>query len=136
MKLTCSSLDLQTHLSLTCRAVPSRPSHPILGNILLEAQPATQQVHLTAFNLSLGIKTRFNAQIETGGEVTIPAKLFQDIVTRLPKGEISLSAQPEAKETENSEATNTITSGGDKRPQSQMPKEFYMFCRHAKYRAY
>jgi hypothetical protein len=29
-----------------------------------------------------------------------------------------------------------VNSGGDKRPQSQMPKEFDMFCRHAKYRAY
>ncbi|MEQ8463535.1 MAG: hypothetical protein RIC07_08195 [Coleofasciculus sp. E1-EBD-02] len=47
MKLTCSSVDLQTHLSLSCRAVPSRPSHPILGNILLSACSDTQQIHLT-----------------------------------------------------------------------------------------
>ncbi|MEQ9237962.1 DNA polymerase III subunit beta [Coleofasciculus sp. E2-BRE-01] len=109
MKLTCSSVDLQTHLSLSCRAVPSRPSHPILGNILLSACSDTQQIHLTAFNLSLGIKTRFLAHIETGGQVTIPAKLFQDIVSHLPEGDITVSVQPEAQETEDADPSWMIT---------------------------
>ena len=90
MKLVCSQSDLNTHLSLTSRAVPSRPTHPILANVLLQADAANSQVSLTAFDLSLGIRTTFNAEVMQGGTITLPAKLLNDIVSRLPEGEITL----------------------------------------------
>lgn len=90
MKLVCTQSDLNTNLSLVSRAVPSRPTHPVLGNVLLAADQETQQVLLTAFDLSLGIQTSFAARVEAGGEITIPAKLFNDIVSRLAEGEITL----------------------------------------------
>lgn len=90
MKLICTQSDLNTNLSLVSRAVPSRPTHPVLGNVLLAADTEAQRVRLTAFDLSLGIQTSFPAQIETGGEITIPARLLNDIVSRLPEGEITL----------------------------------------------
>jgi len=91
MKLICTQSDLNTNLSLVSRAVPSRPTHPVLGNVLLAADTKTQQVLLTAFDLSLGIQTSFAATVEVGGEIAIPAKLLNDIVSRLPEGEITLS---------------------------------------------
>jgi len=98
MKLVCSQNDLSTHLSLVSRAVPSRPTHPVLANVLLAADAATQRVSLTAFDLSLGIQTSFAAQVAAPGEITLPARLLSDIVSRLPAdSEISLavdSAQP------------------------------------------
>jgi DNA polymerase-3 subunit beta len=90
MKLVCTQSDLNTNLSLVSRAVPSRPTHPVLGNVLLAADTETQQVLLTAFDLSLGIQTSFAARVEAGGEITIPAKLLNDIVSRLAEGEITL----------------------------------------------
>lgn len=90
MKLVCVQSDLNTNLSLVSRAVPSRPTHPVLANVLLIADAQTQQVSLTAFDLSLGIRTSFSADVETGGEITLPAKLLNDIVSRLPEGEITL----------------------------------------------
>jgi DNA polymerase-3 subunit beta len=90
MKLVCTQSDLNTNLSLVSRAVPSRPTHPILGNVLLTAEKETQLVRLTAFDLSLGIQTSFTATVEAEGEITIPAKLLNDIVSRLPEGEITL----------------------------------------------
>ena len=90
MKIVCSQSDLNTHLSLTFRAVPSRPTHPILANVLLQADAANSQVSLTAFDLSLGIRTSFNAEVLEGGTITLPAKLLNDIVSRLPEGEIIL----------------------------------------------
>lgn len=90
MKLICTQSDLNTKLSLVSRAVPSRPTHPVLGNVLLSADTKTQQVRLTAFDLSLGIQTSFTAEVESGGEIAIPAKLLNDIVSRLPEGEIKL----------------------------------------------
>jgi DNA polymerase III subunit beta len=90
MKLTCSQSNLNANLSLVSRAVSSRPSHPVLANVLLNADEATQTVKLCAFDLSLGIQTSFPAQVQVGGVLTLPAKLLGDIVSRLPEGEISL----------------------------------------------
>ena len=109
MKLVCTQSDLNTNLSLVSRAVPSRPTHPVLANVLLIADAQTQQVSLTAFDLSLGIRTSFPANVETGGEITLPAKLLNDIVSRLPDGEIIL--EDEAGETHMHIATITSASG-------------------------
>lgn len=90
MKFVCPQGDLNTHLSIVSRAVPARPSHPVLANVLLVADAETQQVRLTGFDLSLGVQTSFSAEVETGGQLTLPAKLLSDIVSRLPEGEITL----------------------------------------------
>jgi DNA polymerase III, beta subunit len=90
MKLVCTQSDLNTNLSLVSRAVPSRPTHPVLANVLLVADEENQRVNLTAFDLSLGIRTSFAAEVTGGGSFTIPAKLLNDIVSRLPDGEITL----------------------------------------------
>jgi DNA polymerase-3 subunit beta len=58
--------------------------------VLLSADEEQQQVSLTAFDLSLGIKTSFAAKVETSGTLTLPAKLFNDIISRLPDGEVTL----------------------------------------------
>ncbi|MEH1940242.1 MAG: DNA polymerase III subunit beta [Nostoc sp.] len=90
MKLVCSQSDLSTNLSLVSRAVPSRPTHPVLANVLLQADAETNQVSLTAFDLSLGIRTSFNAEVWQSGAIALPAKLLVDITSRLPEGEITL----------------------------------------------
>lgn len=90
MKLVCTQSDLSTNMTLVSRAVPSRPTHPVLANVLLQADAEKGRVSLTAFDLSLGIRTSFPAQVETGGAITLPARLLNDIVTKLPQGEITL----------------------------------------------
>ena len=98
MKIVCSQSDLKNNLSLVSRAVPSRPEPAVLGNILIEAIEATQRVSIVAFDGSLGIKTSFNAEVIEEGSITLPAKLINDIVTRLPEIEITLEV-PEAEDT-------------------------------------
>ena len=93
MKLICSKSDLSSNLSLVSRAVPSRPTHPVLANILLQADAKTNQVSLTAFDLSLGIRTSFTAEVLESGAIALPAKLLVDITSRLPEGEITLDDQ-------------------------------------------
>lgn len=90
MKLVCTQNDLNTNLSLVSRAVPSKPTHPVLANVLLSADEEQQRVSLTAFDLSLGIRTSFAATVEAGGTLTLPAKLLNDIVSRLPEAEITI----------------------------------------------
>jgi DNA polymerase-3 subunit beta len=96
MKLVCTQNSLSTSLSLVSRAVSTRPTHPVLANVLLVADEETQQVSLSAFDLSLGIQTSFAAQVEETGQLTLPAKLLTDIVSRLPEGDITLESSSDA----------------------------------------
>lgn len=91
MKIVCSQVELKNNLSLVSRAVPSRPTHPILANVLLVADEDKNRLTLTGFDLSLGMRTSFSAEVEEGGTITLPAKLLNDIIARLPEGEVSLS---------------------------------------------
>ena len=106
MKLVCHQRDLNSNLSLASRAVPSRPTHPILSNVLLAADEESQQLSITGFDLSLGVRTSFAVQVEVGGELTLPARLLNDIVSRLPDGDITLEC-----EDEDANVTLTSTSG-------------------------
>ena len=103
MKIVCSQSDLKNNLSLVSRAVPSRPEPAVLGNVLIDANESTQKVSLTAFDGSLGIETSFNAEVSQSGSITLPAKLLNDIVTRLPEMELTLDVSQD-------EATTTISS--------------------------
>lgn len=96
MKLVCAQTHLNSHLSLVSRAVSSRPTHPILANVLLKADVATQRVILSAFDLSLGIQTSFAANVEAGGILALPAKLLNDIISRLPDGDITIESDAES----------------------------------------
>ncbi len=111
MKIVCSQSDLKNHLAFVSRAVPSRPEPIVLGNVLLFADEVTQKVTLTGFDGSLGIRTSFPADISENGTITLPAKLFNDIVSRLPEMEITLSWGESDGETGNLVATLSSASG-------------------------
>ena len=83
MKLVCSQAELSASLQLVSRAVASRPTHPVLANVLLTADAATNRISLTGFDLHLGIQTTLPASVETSGAMTLPARLFGDIISRL-----------------------------------------------------
>lgn len=96
MKFSIAQKEFAGGLSLVGRAVPTRPTHPVLANILLVADAAIQRVSLTAFDLSLGIQTKVAAQVELPGQITLPARLLGEIVSRLPgDSEIVLEVDPD-----------------------------------------
>ncbi|MEM9485342.1 MAG: DNA polymerase III subunit beta [Cyanobacteria bacterium P01_F01_bin.116] len=91
MKFVCSQGDLNTHISIVSRAVPSRPNKPVLANILVNVDEETQRITLTSFDETLGIQTSFSAHVETSGVLTVPAKLLGDIVAKLPSEDLDFS---------------------------------------------
>jgi len=108
MKIVCTPNELKTNLSLVSRVVPSRPTHPILGNVLLVADDRAQQISLTGYDLNIGIRTSFSAEVIEGGKITLPAKLLNDIVSRLLPGEITLAYEEDDSIDTESEAETTI----------------------------
>ena len=101
MKLVCSQTELSASLQLVSRAVAGRPTHPVLANVLLQADAVTGRLSLTGFDLSLGIQTSLSAQVETSGAITLPARLFGEIVSRLPSDSpITLICAPDQEQVE------------------------------------
>jgi DNA polymerase-3 subunit beta len=90
MKFVCTQHDLNVNLALVSRAVSTRPNHPVLANIKIEATTEPEQITLTGFDLSLGIQASFSARVEEDGILTLPAKLLNDIIAKLPSGDITL----------------------------------------------
>jgi DNA polymerase-3 subunit beta len=88
MKFICEQSTLNEAVAAVSRAVSSRPSHPVLGNVLLEAQG--DRLIVTGFDLAIGIRMEITADVQSDGAITLPAKLLGDIVSRLD-GDLTLA---------------------------------------------
>ena len=84
MEIICNQNELNNAIQLVSKAVASKPTHPILANILLTADQGTNKISLTGFDLNLGIQTSFDGNVIDSGAITIPAKLLSEIVNKLP----------------------------------------------------
>jgi DNA polymerase-3 subunit beta len=81
MRVSVLQENLAKGLSIVNRAVGSRPSLPVLGNVLLASEES--RLKLSATNLELGITTWIGAKVESEGAITIPARTFLDLVNTL-----------------------------------------------------
>ena len=84
MEIVCNQNEFNYAIQLVSKAVSTRPTHPILANLLLTADEGTNKISLTGFDLNLGIQTSFDATVKQSGAITIPAKLLSEIVNKLP----------------------------------------------------
>ena len=83
MKFIASKSDLQSAVGIAIRAVPSHTTMPILECILIEAQGS--DIRLTANDTELGIRTHLQGTVEIPGTIAVNAKMFSDIVRKLPQ---------------------------------------------------
>jgi len=86
MEIICNQNEFNNAMHLVSKAVASRPTHPILANILLTADEGTNKISVTGFDLNLGIQTSFDGTVKNSGAITIPSKLLSEIVNKLPNG--------------------------------------------------
>ena len=113
MKLVCSQAELNASLQLVSRAVAGRPTHPVLANVLLTADAGTGRLSLTGFDLSLGIQTSLSASVHSSGAITLPARLFGEIVARMPADSpISLSCEDGSEQVELTSASGSYQMRG------------------------
>lgn len=87
MKAFCEQKALSVAVALASRAVSSRPTHPVLGNLKLDAQDGI--LTITGFDLSTMVSVDVPASCNPGCW-TVSAKMFSDIINRLPAGDVSL----------------------------------------------
>ncbi len=88
MRAVCNIDTFSKKLALVSRGVSTRSAIQLLGGILLEAEG--DSVRLSATDMEISIQTSSPAEIEEEGRVVIPARIFNDIVRSLPKGQFTL----------------------------------------------
>ncbi len=88
MKFSCEKALIQSAIATTSRATAPKSSIPALEGILLEAD---SELRLTGYNLETGIRTVVPAEIREGGSLVLSARLFGDIIRRLPDDIVSIA---------------------------------------------
>lgn len=88
MKIICSKSSLLKSVSIALKAVPSKTTMPILECILMDA--TTNQIKFTTNDMELGIETIVEGTIEEKGKVALDAKIFYEIIRRLPDNDITI----------------------------------------------
>lgn len=86
MKIICTKSNLVKGVNIVSKAVPSKTTMPILECILIDA--TTNIIKLTANDMELGIETVVEGSILQKGVVAIDAKIFSEIVRKLPDNEV------------------------------------------------
>lgn len=90
MRVKVPQETLVKNLSIVSRFVSSKPTLPVLGNVLLSAE---KTLKLSATNLQMGIDLCFSAKIQEKGAITVPAKILLEFVSSLPPQEVVLEKE-------------------------------------------
>lgn len=97
MKLVCSKANLLNGVQIVSKAVPNKTTMSILECILIDASKGV--ITLTANDMELGIETTIEGDIVQGGIIALDAKIFLEIVRKLPDSDITIETDPSFKTT-------------------------------------
>ena len=88
MKFSCEKVLLQNAIAVTSRAVAQKSSIPALEGLLLHAD---HQLTISGYNMQTGIRTKVSAGVAEEGDVVLHARLFGDIIRRMPDDIVTFS---------------------------------------------
>lgn len=86
MKFKCTKSKLQNAIFTAQKAITGKSSMPILNGILIEA--TDNKIILTGSDIDLTIETTISTEIYEKGSIVINARLFGEIIRRLPNSDI------------------------------------------------
>lgn len=90
MKIICTRSELLKGMNISMKAVPSKTTMPILECVLIDALSNT--IKFTTNDMELGIETIVNGKIVERGMVAIEAKMFNDIIRKLPDNAVTITS--------------------------------------------
>ncbi len=97
MKLICSKSNLLHGVNIVSKAVPTRTTMAILECILIDA--SANEIKLTANDMELGIETKIEGEIAERGIIALDAKIFSEIVRKLPDSDVTIETDDSFKTT-------------------------------------
>lgn len=89
LRFSCEKALLQGAVNTASRAVAAKSSIPALEGILLEGGDT---LTLSGYNMQTGIRTKVSADVTGQGDIVLNARLFGDIIRRMPDDVITFSA--------------------------------------------
>lgn len=89
MKFTCEKILLQNAVATASRTVATKSTIPALEGILLQANA---QLTISGYNMQTGIRTALEADITEEGSLVLPARLFGEIIRRLPDDVVTFAS--------------------------------------------
>lgn len=89
MKFSCEKALLQSAIAVTSRAVAQKSSIPALEGLLLHADSC---LTVSGYNMQTGIRTKVSADVTGAGDIVLNARLFGDIIRRMPDDVVTFSA--------------------------------------------
>lgn len=95
MKLSFQQDVLQNGINIVLKAVPSKTTMTILECILIDA--SANEIKLTANDMELGIETKVEGSILERGKIALDAKLFSEIIRKLPGGDSTVTIESDSK---------------------------------------
>ncbi len=81
MRISLLQENLNKAVGTVNRAIASKPQLPILANIYLKTEAG--KLKLSATNLELGLNVWVKAKVDESGSLTVPAKVFSELVGQL-----------------------------------------------------
>ena len=90
MKIICSKSSLLKSVNISLKAVPSKTTMPILECILIDA--TSSQIKFTTNDMELGIETIAEGTVLEKGIIALDARIFSEIVRRLPDNEVTIES--------------------------------------------
>lgn len=111
MKLICSKSELQKSVNISLKAVSSKTTMPILECILINA--SASEITFTSNDMELGIETKVQGIIEEKGIVAVDAKLFSEIIRKLPDNEVVIQTDDKLNTTITCEKAKFTIPGRD-----------------------
>ena len=113
MKLICSKSNLLHGVNIVSKAVPTRTTMAILECILIDA--SANEIKLTANDMELGIETKIEGEIAERGIIALDAKIFSEIVRKLPDSDVVIETDSNFKTTITCEKSkfNIVGKSGD-----------------------
>ena len=97
MKVVCSKTNLLNGVQIVSKAVPSKTTMSILECILIEAEGST--IKMTANDMELGIETTIEGNVIEKGMIALDAKIFLEIVRKLPDNDVTIDTDSSYKTT-------------------------------------
>lgn len=91
MKIVCSKSELVKSVNIVLKAVPAKTTMPVLECILIDA--SSSEIKFTANDMELGIETIVNGNILEKGKVALNARLFSEIIRKLPENDVVISVE-------------------------------------------
>jgi DNA polymerase-3 subunit beta len=88
MKFSCEKYLLQNACAVASRAAASKSPISALEGLLIQAK---DKLTVTGYDLKKGIYTTAEAEIEVQGSVVVSARLFGDMIRKLPDGIVHIS---------------------------------------------